>query len=327
MALKQDQRALLQLVCERGQTYADLAELLGVSEQQVRERARATLAELGGADPDADVDLTDYLLGQADPIGRADAVRYLQQDAAAHDLAETILTKLAAIVPGARLPKLPAPRGGRRVAAAADPTEGQAKVEPAGPRQPSSRRSTLIAGLAAAGVIAVFAVLAVFGAFSGDDSPQASDGAADDAGASVITPVELSPRGGSGVAGTADFGVGSDQLYIDLTLDGLDPTPDGKQVYVLWMMLNDRDGYPVSIVIPSENGGVEQRYQIPPAALAIAGAARSVQISASTQRELTNDIEQAVSGGAALVPFSGDALAQGKIPLADRGGDGGGGGG
>ena len=29
MALKQDQRALLQLVCERGQTYADLAELLG----------------------------------------------------------------------------------------------------------------------------------------------------------------------------------------------------------------------------------------------------------------------------------------------------------
>ena len=34
MALKQDERALLQLVCERGQSYGDLAELLGIGEGQ-----------------------------------------------------------------------------------------------------------------------------------------------------------------------------------------------------------------------------------------------------------------------------------------------------
>jgi len=145
MALKQDERALLQLVCERGQTYADLAELLGVSEAQVRARARAALAELGGGDPDREVELTDYLLGQADPIGRADAVRYLQHDAAARALAETILTKLAAIAPGAQLVKLPPTKGARRPAAAAPATEVRATKERAGGSPRPSGRSTLVA--------------------------------------------------------------------------------------------------------------------------------------------------------------------------------------
>ena len=80
MPLQGDQRALLQLLCERGQSYEDISGLLGVPADEVRERARAALTEIGGSDPDADVGLTDYLLGQADPIGRADAVRRLQGD-------------------------------------------------------------------------------------------------------------------------------------------------------------------------------------------------------------------------------------------------------
>ena len=47
-----DQRATLQLLLERGQSYADLAALLGQDEADVRARARAALTELGGADPD-----------------------------------------------------------------------------------------------------------------------------------------------------------------------------------------------------------------------------------------------------------------------------------
>ena len=44
---------MLQLLLERGQSYADLASLLGVDEAEVRARARATLTELAGADPTA----------------------------------------------------------------------------------------------------------------------------------------------------------------------------------------------------------------------------------------------------------------------------------
>jgi DNA-directed RNA polymerase specialized sigma24 family protein len=49
VALSADQQAMLQLLLERGQSYADLASLLGVDEAEVRARARAALAELAGA--------------------------------------------------------------------------------------------------------------------------------------------------------------------------------------------------------------------------------------------------------------------------------------
>src|SRR5207249_11249708 len=94
MALAPDQQAMLQLVLERGQSYADLASVLGVDEAEVRSRARAALTELAGADPDRNVGLTDYLLGQADPIGRADAVRHLKDDPEDLALATALAHKL-----------------------------------------------------------------------------------------------------------------------------------------------------------------------------------------------------------------------------------------
>src|SRR5215203_648015 len=115
MTLTADQQAMLQLLLERGQSYDDLASVLGVGVDEVRTRARAALTELaGGADPDAEVGLTDYLLGQADPIGRADAVRHLQADPESHRLASELRDRLLAISPDARLPDLPEPKGRRR---------------------------------------------------------------------------------------------------------------------------------------------------------------------------------------------------------------------
>src|SRR5215207_11085397 len=107
MALTTDQRAMFQLLLERGQSYDDLASVLGVGVDEVRTRARAALTELaGGADPDAEVGLTDYLLGQADPIGRADAVRHLQADPGANALAQRLVQNLRLLAPKAQLPEI-----------------------------------------------------------------------------------------------------------------------------------------------------------------------------------------------------------------------------
>src|ERR671914_564557 len=119
MPLAQDQRAMLQLLLERGQSYEDIASLLGGSRDDVRRRARAALEELGGQDPDREVGLTDYMLGQADPIGRADAVRHLQSDPDSLALAEELSAKLRMIAPQAELPDLPQPKGRRRPTPAA----------------------------------------------------------------------------------------------------------------------------------------------------------------------------------------------------------------
>ena len=181
---------MLQLLLERGQSYADLASLLGVDEAEVQARARAMLTELAGTDPDRNVGLTDYLLGQADPIGRADAVRHLKDDPADLELATEIVQKIRLIAPAAELPRLPGeerrPRQRRARGTASSrlpvpdrlrrrrpaneaPESGPGAVAatPGGPRTALSRRQTqLIVGLGSGAVLVVMIVLGVAGAFS-----------------------------------------------------------------------------------------------------------------------------------------------------------------
>lgn len=335
MALKPDQRALLQLLCERGQSYSDLAELLDIPEDQVRERARGALTELGGADPDAEVQLTDYLLGQADPIGRADAVRFLQQDGEARELATGIVTKLQAIAPGAEVPKLPEARGKRRKTAAPTPTESPQPEAPPAPRpgevdpgrRRSARQTRLIAAIAGAGVLLLFVILGVAGAFSGDEDGGNATNTAGDTTSGLqgfdgsTTTIELKPQGGSGVAGEAGFGVANDALSVDLDVQGLDPEPPQGRVYVLWLMVVGEGGYPVQIIVPDESGRVSERLPIPgPVAVTVGSAARFVQISESRAGPLQSVIDQALQSNSPLVPYTGKTLARGEIPLAQGGG-------
>ena len=186
---------MLQLLLERGQSYGDLASLLGVEESEVRARARATLTELAGADPDRQVGLTDYLLGQADPIGRADAVRHLKDNPDDLELATEITQKIRLIAPDAELPRLPGeerrPRPSRtrsagsrltvpdrlrRAQPAEEPPESgvaDAAASPV-PRTTLSRRQTqLVVGVGSGAVLLVMIVLGAVGAFSsgGDDAP------------------------------------------------------------------------------------------------------------------------------------------------------------
>jgi hypothetical protein len=116
VAVTDEQRAMLQLLLEGGQGYEDIGSLLGIAPDEVRSRARLALTEIGGADPDAQVGLSDYLLGQADPIGRADAIRHLQSDPEANALAQRLVQNLRLLAPRATLPEIPEPRGGRRAA-------------------------------------------------------------------------------------------------------------------------------------------------------------------------------------------------------------------
>jgi hypothetical protein len=194
VALTDEQRAMLQLLLEGGQGYDDIGSLLGIGPDEVRSRARAALREIGGADPDTQVGLSDYLLGQADPIGRADAVRHLQADPEANALAQRLVQNLRLLAPKAQLPEIPAPRGGRRAPAPPPPpTPAQAPAAP-GPAAPApstarargpgfaasaagffsglgrlqgKRRTQLIAGLAAALALVIVLVVVLAGGDGG----------------------------------------------------------------------------------------------------------------------------------------------------------------
>jgi hypothetical protein len=195
VALTDEQRAMLQLLLEGGQGYDDIGSLLGIGPDEVRSRARAALREIGGTDPDAQVGLSDYLLGQADPIGRADAVRHLQADPEANALAQRLVQNLRLLAPKAQLPEIPEPRGGRRAPAPSPPPTPAQAPAASGPAAPAPstaqargpgfaasaagffsglgrlqgrRRTQLIAGLAAALALVIVLVVVLAGG-DGDD--------------------------------------------------------------------------------------------------------------------------------------------------------------
>lgn len=200
MAVTDEQRAMLQLLLEGGQGYDDIGSLLGIAPDEVRSRARSALTEIGGADPDAQVGLSDYLLGQADPIGRADAVRHLQSDPEANALAQRLVQNLRLLAPRAELPEIPESRGRRAVSPPpppASPPPAQphaatpAAAAPGPPKGPGlasraagffsglgsvsgRRRTQLIVGVAAAlALVIVIVVVATSGGGggSGDCKP------------------------------------------------------------------------------------------------------------------------------------------------------------
>jgi hypothetical protein len=323
MPLAQDQKAMLQLLLERGQSYDDIASLLGGSREDVRRRARAALEELGGQDPDRDVALTDYILGQADPIGRADAVRHLQADPDSLALAEELANKLRLIAPQAELPDLPQPKRRRAAAAPTDgapATEAAADEPTAGRRSPladlSPRQSRLFAAIGASALILLFVILAIAGVFGGDDEDGTTTTASGpDTPSEEITTVTLRPPEGGSAGGEARFGIANEtQPFVEFQLEGLQPPPE-DQTYVVWFLLNDTRGYPLApLQGVTEEGTFEQRFPIPQAALPVAVRTQSVDVSLVDNRQLAGDIQDALQGQEVLLDYSGESVLRGRIP-------------
>jgi hypothetical protein len=314
VAITADQQAMLQLLLERGQSYGDLASLLGVEEDEVRSRARAALTELAGADPDRNVGLTDYLLGQADPIGRADAVRHLKDNPADLELATEISQKIRLIAPAAELPRLPGEERRPRTARSA----GAAR-----PRAALSRRHTqYLVGIGSAAVLALGIVLAVTGAFGGgDDETTAATTPATDG---AQTRVALEPQSGARGSGTVTFGLdsGDSQPYVDVALDDLGPPPQG-QAYVTWILLQDEQGYPLVLVAPcsstvpqpclSDNGNYQNRIVIQAPLLAVIARVRAVEVSLAPVEEITDAINKAIKDRTVVVQLPGTTVLRGEI--------------
>ncbi len=332
MAITPDQQATLQLLLERGQKYADLAKLLSQDEPEVRARARAALTELGGSDPDRNVGLTDYLLGQADPIGRADASRHLREDPADRQLATELCETLRAMYPAAELPRLPGePRsrrfaGRKRAAASADGEAATARRSPLAGLSDSQSRTIVIASIA--GVLVLVVVLAIAGVFGGDggDETAAADSTASTTAGTdqQIQTVALKPVSGGNAKGEATFGLATgDQPFVDISIQGLDPAPN-DQTYVVWLMLTDTQGYPLSPITVSDNGGFQNRFPIPSAVLPLVARVQSVDVSIAPVDTIRQIVSDAIKNTSLVIEEPGDVVLRGEIPKATgQGGSGG----
>ncbi|MGH2981813.1 MAG: hypothetical protein ACRDKV_07220 [Solirubrobacterales bacterium] len=330
MPLTDDQRAMLQLLLQRGQSYDDIASLLGLGVDEVRSRARAALGEIGGEDPDRDVSLTDYLLGQADPIGRADAARQLQSDSDARDLAERLATQLRVLAPGAELPQLPgsdsAPsRRPESPARSAEQPSRHTTAEPA--RRPlkgfasdlSRRQRQAIAGLAGGGIVLLLVVLAVTGVFGGGDGDEDTSAAADqgsgqNAGnASGLTRAILSPRNGSGAEGVAVFARVRQQPILQVNVTGLEPSGSGE-AYVIWLYGGPSRAFPLVRQEVRDNGQLRGAAPVPAQLIQALqqGLFDSIDISRAGDRQISAALRQA-RRSQQLPRYAGQSVARGPI--------------
>jgi hypothetical protein len=202
-SLPADQRAALQLLLKQGQSYDQLASLLGIDPDAVRDRAHAAVAALGPATDLSETDraaIADYLLSQQSESEREGTRLVIAGSDSAQAWARGASQALAPLAGGA-LPDIPSaeaappaepepapepeprPAREREPAAYEDerpayeeaPTEEAAPAERAAapaPTRPSSRLggALLLGGLGV--IVAVVLILVISG--GGDDSSKKS---------------------------------------------------------------------------------------------------------------------------------------------------------
>lgn len=317
MALSEDSRALLQLLLGKGQSYADISDILGVSEDEVRSRARAALTELGDRDPDTNAPLTDYLLGQADPITRADVARHLAEDPEDQELADTLSAKLKLLAPSASLPKQNRPgiAPARKSSRSGKGGSGRQKAarksgeKSQGPEL-SIQQRRLIALLLGAALLIVVIILLATGAFKGSDD----GGANPEPTTATLTAVQ-----GQTGSGTAEFGFSGANLATNLELNDLEPSAKDES-YTTWITGPKGIAYPINQGPAGEDGKIVGQVAINQAIICFiaADAFTDLKVSRVTDAEMEATLTaagQANKGKGDFPEYVGDTVMTGPIEM------------
>lgn len=351
MALTDEQRAMLQLLLEGGQSYDDIGSLLGIAPDEVRTRARSALREIGGADPDAQVGLSDYVLGQADPIGRADAVRHLQSDPEANALAQRLVQNLRVLAPKAQLPEIPEPRGGRK--AAPPPPAASAEAPPPVPPSPAAgaptkgpgfasrvsgalsfggmsgkRRTQFLVGIVAAlALVIVVVVVATSGGSSDSSDCKGVDtSTAQQAGVPTIKLVATGgaadadcPPSGQITLGATQQAANSKTQTPSFALQAnavhLPPSGQGER-YLLWLYKSDTQSLPLGQETVDASGNLTGGVPLIAQQVLLLPAFDSIRISKVTSAEaqqLQQALQQQGKKATGVIQFVGQPMLQGSI--------------
>jgi hypothetical protein len=269
VALTDEQNAMLRLLASGEQGYADIAALLGQSEDEVRAKVVGALAQLQAEGKPAP-DVPPPIPGGAKPAAEVaapepEAVASAPSEEPEPAIADAVAPSADAQSAEAKAPKpAAAPKAGqpsvpKRVAVSPTP--------PAAGRPPSKGRTiTLPAGRKAwlwgAGVLAaIVAIVVVILLVSGGGSDKGSTGASTEGattvaeegkgetsageGAKPATEAELKAVDGSEAKGFASFGRVKNKLALQIEATGLAPTTASTS-YAIWLAQNPRKMIPLA---------------------------------------------------------------------------------
>jgi hypothetical protein len=251
VALSDEQNAMLRLLAQGEQGYADIAALMGLGEAEVRAKVVGALAQLQ-AEGKPVPDVPPPIAGGAHPAAEATPPEPepLEQPPAANEepepaVADAVAPKAEAVKPKS-LPPTPAstpPSGGGS-------SGGRTITVPTG------RKAWLLGGgiLAAIAVIVVVILLVSGGGDSGSSTASAEgattvaeEGKGEtEAGAKPATEAELKAVDGSEAKGFASFGRVKNKLALQVEATGLEPTEEGTTSYAIWLAQDPKKMIPLA---------------------------------------------------------------------------------
>jgi anti-sigma-K factor RskA/sigma-70-like protein len=248
--LSAEQRAILELILQRGQSYDQLSDTLGMPESRVRELARDALVGLAPitarrVEEDWRGQLADYLLGQQSGPESTATRGHLRRSEAARSWARSLLDSLDGLY-GDGLPTIPDAERGRQRAKAPGAAEPPV-ARRLGPQVGQAvRRRRLLVGGGVLAVILLGLLLWPVGLLTGDDNDEGGSERA----ASNSQP---SSRGPAGIAVILQQGK---QRVLRVDAANLPPSQQ-RQAYEVWLYNSPEDAKSLGAQVTDQRG----RYQ------------------------------------------------------------------
>ncbi len=277
MGLTDDQKAMLRLLAQREEGYDDMAALMGISVEEVRERVKEALAEVDEPEAGAEPVVEDPAPTPAAPAAsepkveaKPDQPVSVETPASEKPTASAPASKRSTQIPSLRLPK---------------------------------DRGALIGLVAGAFVIVALVIVLIVGGDGGSDSSSETTSAAQGSVAEGIsatakdkslTQAVLSAEDGSDATGQAIFGRFKKKVVLQVTGEGLEPSAEGES-YAVWLSHGAKAMVPVGTAKVDSSGQLAARFEVPPAVLVLVARAAfdRVDVTRTEDSRLSAAIAQA----------------------------------
>lgn len=283
MGLTDDQKAMLRLLAQREEGYDDMAALMGISVEEVRERVKEALAEV-----------------EEPPTPEQ------EPEAPAAPIPTTPAEPPVPVAPPPAATEKPAPTPPAPAAPAGEPGHEPPSAKKRSAQIPSIKlpkdRGALIGlGAGVLVVVALVIVLIVGGDGGGSSSSSATSGEANlaenasaPAESKNLTQAVLSADDGSDASGQAIFGRFKKKVLLQVTGEGLEPSNDGES-YAVWLSHSGQAMVPVGTVKVKGSGKLAARFEVPPTVLVLVarGAFDEIEVTRTSDSALSAAIAKA----------------------------------
>lgn len=297
MGLTDDQKAMLRLLAQREEGYDDMAALMGISVEEVRERVKEALAEV-----DEPPEVKEATAEAPEPVAPAPA----------EPEPPSAPPSAVAEEPTAPVPPAAPPTGAAKQAPGKRPTQIPSL------RLPKDRGALIGLGAGVLVVVILAIVLIVSGDGGSDSTTTAAEGSGtENASAAAedpnLTQAVLAPTDGGDASGRAIFGRFKKKVLLQVTADGLEPSQDGE-TYTVWLYSSPKIALQIGSVPVNDSGKLAAQFEIPVQLLTYVanGAFDQIDVARTSTAEYQAAFAKAKKESR-VPPYVGESVLRGRI--------------